>query len=197
MGAYAPAPGGTEAVRARAISEIVEPMHAHLSSQSTPYRGCLYVGLMIGDEGSPSVVEYNVRFGDPETQVTVPLIASDLCDLLLAVAEGRLSESMPTFSDEHAMTVVLAAEGYPGPPVKGRSISGNLSDYIDSAGRAFIHHAGTGSSDGNLISTGGRVLASTGIAASLAEARDLAYQKLSEVELEGAHFRRDIGHRAL
>jgi len=152
---------------------------------------------MIDDDGAPSVVEYNVRFGDPETQVTVPLIASDLCDLLLAVAEGRLSESMPTFSDEHAMTVVLAAEGYPGPPVKGRSISGNLSDYIDSAGRAFIHHAGTGSSDGNLISTGGRVLASTGIAASLAEARDLAYQKLSEVELEGAHFRRDIGHRAL
>ena len=197
MGAYAPAPVATEAVRARAISEIVEPMHAHLSSQSTPYRGCLYVGLMIDDDGAPSVVEYNVRFGDPETQVTVPLIASDLCDLLLAVAEGRLSESMPTFSDEHAMTVVLAAEGYPGPPVKGRSISGNLSDYIDSAGRAFIHHAGTGSSDGNLISTGGRVLASTGIAASLAEARDLAYQKLSEVELEGAHFRRDIGHRAL
>lgn len=197
MGAYAPAPVATEAVRARAISEIVEPMHAHLSSQSTPYRGCLYVGLMIDDEGAPSVVEYNVRFGDPETQVTVPLIASDLCDLLLAVAQGRLSESMPTFSDEHAMTVVLAAEGYPGPPVKGRSISGNLSDYIDSAGRAFIHHAGTGSSDGNLISTGGRVLASTGIAASLAEARDLAYQKLSEVELEGAHFRRDIGHRAL
>ena len=197
MGAYAPAPVATEAVRARAISEIVEPMHAHLSSQSTPYRGCLYVGLMIDDEGAPSVVEYNVRFGDPETQVTVPLIASDLCDLLPAVAEGRLSESMPTFSDEHAMTVVLAAEGYPGPPVKGRSISGNLSDYIDSAGRAFIHHAGTGSSDGNLISTGGRVLASTGIAASLAEARDLAYQKLSEVELEGAHFRRDIGHRAL
>ena len=170
MGAYAPAPVATEAVRARAISEIVEPMHNHLSSQSTPYRGCLYVGLMIDDEGAPSVVEYNVRFGDPETQVTVPLIASDLCDLLLAVAEGRLSESMPTFSDEHAMTVVLAAEGYPGPPVKGRSISGNLSDYIDSAGRAFIHHAGTGSSDGNLISTGGRVLASTGIAASLAEA---------------------------
>ena len=197
MGAYAPAPVATEAVRARAISEIVEPMHAHLSSQSTPYRGCLYVGLMIDDEGAPSVVEYNVRFGDPETQVTVPLIASDLCDLLLAVAEGRLSESMPTFSDEHAVTVVLAAEGYPGPPVKGRSISGNLSDYIDSAGRAFIHHAGTGSSDGNLISTGGRVLASTGIAASLAEARDLAYQKLAEVELEGAHFRRDIGHRAL
>jgi phosphoribosylamine--glycine ligase len=197
MGAYAPAPVATEAIRARAISEIVEPMHAHLSSLETPYRGCLYVGLMIDDEGAPFVVEYNVRFGDPETQVTVPLISSDLCELLLAVAEGRLSESMPTFSSNHAMSVVLAAEGYPGPPVKGRPITGDLSDYTDSVGRAFIHHAGTGTSGGDLISTGGRVLAATGIASSLSEARELAYQKLSEVELEGAHFRRDIGHRAL
>ena len=197
MGAYAPAPVATEEVRSRAISEIVEPMHAHLSSQETPYRGCLYVGLMIDDEGAPSVVEYNVRFGDPETQVTVPLISSDLCELLLAVAEGRLADSMPTFSTDHALTVVLAAEGYPGPPAKGRAISGDLSDYAASDGRAFIHHAGTGIVDGELVSTGGRVLASTGISSSLSEARNLAYQKLSEVELEGSHFRRDIGHRAL
>ncbi|HJM41159.1 MAG TPA: phosphoribosylamine--glycine ligase [Candidatus Thalassarchaeaceae archaeon] len=197
MGAYAPAPVATEAVRARAISEIVEPMHEHLSSQETPYRGCLYVGLMIDEDGAPSVVEYNVRFGDPETQVTVPLIASDLYELLLAVAEGRLAHSMPTFSTDHALTVVLAADGYPGPPVKGRSITGDLSDYVDSDGRAFIHHAGTGTIDEKLVSTGGRVLASTGIASSLSEARNLAYQKLSDVQLEGSHFRRDIGHRAL
>ena len=196
MGAYAPAPVATESVRARAISEIVKPMHAHLSSQEVPYRGCLYVGLMI-DDGAPSVVEYNVRFGDPETQVTIPLISSDLCELLLAVAEGRLVNSMPTFSDNHALTVVLAAEGYPGPPVKGRQISGDLSNHDDSDGRAFIHHAGTGKINEELVSTGGRVLAATGIAASLSEARDLAYRKLSEVQLEGAHFRRDIGHRAL
>jgi len=197
MGAYAPAPVTTEAVRARAISEIVEPMHAHLSSLETPYRGCLYVGLMIDDNGAPSVVEYNVRFGDPETQVTVPLISSDLCELLLAVAEGRLADSMPTFSTHHALTVVLAAEGYPGPPVKGRAITGDLSDYVDSNGQAFIHHAGTEIVDGELISTGGRVLASTGIASSLSEARELAYRKLVEVQLEGAHFRRDIGYKAL
>ena len=172
-------------------------MHAHLSAQETPYRGCLYVGLMIDDEGAPSVVEYNVRFGDPETQVTVPLISSDLCDLLLAVSEGRLADSMPTFSNDHALTVVLAAEGYPGPPAKGRSIAGALSDYVSSDGRAFIHHAGTGIVDGELVSTGGRVLASTGISSSLSEARNLAYQKLSDVQLEGSHFRRDIGHRAL
>ena len=197
MGAYAPAPVATEAVRARAISEIVEPMHTHLSSQETPYRGCLYVGLMIDDDGAPSVVEYNVRFGDPETQVTVPLISSDLYELLLAVAEGRLADSMPTFSTHHALTVVLAADGYPGPPVKGRSITGDLSDITDSDGRAFIHHAGTGFADGELVSTGGRVLASTGIAPSLSDAKKLAYQKLAEVQLQGAHFRRDIGHRAL
>ncbi|MEE2811517.1 MAG: phosphoribosylamine--glycine ligase [Candidatus Thermoplasmatota archaeon] len=197
MGAYAPAPVATEAVRARAISEIVEPMHRHLSSQETPYRGCLYVGLMIDDEGAPSVVEYNVRFGDPETQVTVPLIASDLCELLLAVAEGRLSTSMPTFHDAHALTVVLAAEGYPGPPVKGREITGDFTDYNGPEGRAFIHHAGTKSSDGKFISSGGRVLSSTGISSSLSDACDLAYSKLSEVHLEGSHFRKDIGYRAL
>jgi len=197
MGAYAPAPVVTAAVRARAIVEIVEPMHAHLSAQDVPYRGCLYVGLMIDADGAPSVVEYNVRFGDPETQVTVPLIASDLGELLLAVAEGRLADSMPTFSEEHALTVVLAAEGYPGPPEKGRTITGDLSVLHEGAGRAFIHHAGTSLSEDTLISTGGRVLASTGIAPSLEAARALAYRKLSKVELEGAHFRRDIGHRAL
>ena len=152
---------------------------------------------MIDDDGAPSVVEYNVRFGDPETQVTIPLISSDLYELLLAVAEGRLADSMPTFSTHHALTVVLAADGYPGPPVKGRSITGDLSDITDSGGRAFIHHAGTGFADGELVSTGGRVLASTGIAPSLSDAKKLAYQKLAEVQLQGAHFRRDIGHRAL
>ncbi len=200
MGAYAPAPVVTPEVHSRAISEIVEPMHAYLSSQEIPYRGCLYVGLMIDSEGSPYVVEYNVRFGDPETQVTVPLISSDLFDLLLAVAQGNLSESMPSFSDAHALTVVLSAEGYPGPPVKGRLITGNVSsDWIKSPdGKCTIHHAGTSIVDGSLISTGGRVLAATGISSdSLEHARELAYQRLSDVQLEGSFFRRDIGHKVL
>lgn len=197
MGAYAPAPVVTEQIRSRAISEIVEPMHAHLSSQEVPYRGCLYVGLMIDDSGAPSVVEFNVRFGDPETQVTIPLISSDLCDLLLAVAEGRLSDSMPTFHNAHALTVVLASEGYPGPPTTGLEITGNFSSYVGDEGRSFIHHAGTKISDGLLLSSGGRVLAATGIAPTLFDAKELAYQKLSEVHLRGSHFRRDIGHRAL
>ena len=200
MGAYAPAPIVTEEVRNRAIREIVEPMHAHLSAQEVPYRGCLYVGLMIDDSGAPSVVEYNVRFGDPETQVTIPLISSDLCDLLLAVAEGRLSNSMPTFANAHALTVVLAAEGYPGPPIKGRIIKGDASSkWLEMAeGKCLIHHAGTGFESGELISTGGRVLAATGVSGnSLKDAKNLAYMRLSDIELEGSHFRRDIGHRAL
>jgi phosphoribosylamine--glycine ligase len=201
MGAYAPAPVATEAVRARAIREIVEPMHQYLSAQPTPYRGCLYVGLMIDENGAPSVVEFNVRFGDPETQVTVPLIASDLGELLLAVAEGRLESHNTTFHDAHALTVVLASQGYPGPPVKGLPIGGELSALGETGsqqGWAFVHHAGTGEDeDGVLISTGGRVLAATGIAPSLLGARDLAYQKLSAIALEGSHFRKDIGHRAL
>ncbi len=200
MGAYAPAPVVTDDVRNRAIKEIVEPMHKHLSAQKIPYRGCLYVGLMIDEDGAPSVVEYNVRFGDPETQVTIPLISSDLCELLLAVAEGRLADSMPTFSNAHALTVVLAAEGYPGPPVKGRLITGDVFSgrHIVSEGASFIHHAGTGIIGGELVSTGGRVLAATGISEhSLEDAKELAYERLSTVQLEGSHFRRDIGHRAL
>ncbi|MDP6906534.1 MAG: phosphoribosylamine--glycine ligase [Candidatus Thalassarchaeaceae archaeon] len=197
MGAYAPAPVVTESIRNRAIREIVEPMHKYLSSQDVPYRGCLYVGLMIDSNGAPSVVEFNVRFGDPETQVTIPLISSDLCDLFLAVAEGRLAENTPTFHDAFAMTVVLAAEGYPGPPIKGVEITGDFTQYTGLEGRAFIHHAGTTFQDGKLISSGGRVLAATGISGTLLKARNLAYQKLSEVHLEGSHFRQDIGYRAL
>ena len=200
MGAYAPAPIVTTEVQNAVISQIVEPMYSYLSSQEIPYRGCLYVGLMINSEGCPFVVEYNVRFGDPETQVTIPLISSDLCDLLLAVANGELSNSMPTFSDAHALTVVLAAEGYPGTPVKGRSITGDADTgwSMFSDGKSIIHHAGTGLVDGVLVSTGGRVLAGTGISGnSLKNARELAYNRLSEVQLEGSFFRRDIGHKVL
>ena len=113
MGAYAPAPVVTDSVKQRVIQEIVNPMHHHLRNQPIPYRGVLYVGLMINDEGAPSVVEYNVRFGDPETQVTIPLIESDLGEMLLAAAEGRIADYQPTFSNKSAVTVVLASEGYP------------------------------------------------------------------------------------
>ncbi|PXF22929.1 MAG: phosphoribosylamine--glycine ligase [Methanobacteriota archaeon] len=198
MGAYAPAPVVTDAVRDKVFERIVEPMHKWLSSQETPYRGCLYVGLMIDEQEDPYVIEYNVRFGDPETQVTIPLISSDLYQLLLAVAEGRVADTIPEFSESHALTVVLAAQGYPGPPRTGLPITFASEVLVDAGSSALVHHAGTGLDEqGRLVASGGRVLASTGISSSLEGARDAAYDLLAGIELEGSHYRRDIGHRAL
>lgn len=198
MGAYAPAPVVTPAVRQRAIDEIVEPMHHHLRNQETPYRGVLYVGLMIDEDGAPSVVEYNVRFGDPETQVTIPLIQSDLGVMLLAAAEGRISSIDPKFSKSSAVTVVLASEGYPGPSKTGREILGAETRIDEGEINAFVHLAGAQLADSNqLVSSGGRVLSATAIAHDLTTAVEAAYAVIDEVELEGSHHRRDIAYRAL
>ena len=194
MGAYAPAPVAEISVIERAISSIIAPMHEYFSKGESPYRGCLYVGLMIRD-GLPSVVEFNARLGDPETQVTIPLIESDLGLLLLSVAEGKLGEFDLKTSDNHAATVVLASEGYPHNPVKGREISGLEGTRFDKG--AIIHHAGTKMSNGRAISSGGRVLSATGIAGSLGEAIEAAYGAILQINLEGGHFRQDIGSRAL
>ena len=152
------------------------------------------MGLMIQD-GIPSVVEFNARLGDPETQVTIPLIESDLGLLLLSVAEGRLGEFDLKISGNYAATVVLASEGYPHNPAKGREISGLEATRLDKG--AIIHHAGTKLSNGRVISSGGRVLSVTGIAGSLTEAIEAAYGAILHVNLEGGHFRQDIGSRAL
>lgn len=192
MGAYAPAPVVDESVYSKAIERIVEPMHDWCSSQKTPYRGVLYVGLMIDSSGDPYVVEFNVRFGDPECQVTIPLIDSDLGEMLMAAAGGRLGDIDVEFANAHALTVVLAAEGYPGKVVKGRRIE------IGDIENGWINHAGTGLDvEDELISTGGRVLSCTGISDSLEGAREIAYAVLEEVELEGSHHRKDIGSKAL
>ncbi len=198
MGAYAPAPVVTPAVMRRVTEEIVEPMHHHLRNEDTPYRGCLYVGLMIDHDGSPSVVEFNVRLGDPEAQVTVPLIASDLGLALLAAAEGSLAETEVKFHDLNAATVVLASEGYPGTPATGRPISGWEACIEEGQVSGFVHLAGaiTGI-DGELLSSGGRVLSATGIAPTLGEAVESSYQIIDSIELDGSHYRSDIGYRAL
>ncbi|MDA0648031.1 MAG: phosphoribosylamine--glycine ligase [archaeon] len=199
MGAYCPAPVVTESVYQRVIERIIEPMHTYLSSQEIPYRGVLFVGLMITQSGDPYVVEFNVRFGDPECQITLPLISSDLYTLLYSAATDGLSKQEVTFFDKQALTVVLAAEGYPASAVKGRLINGLSNEIIHTPGNdVWINFAGVGLDDnGDYISTGGRVLSCTALADTLEDAKNLAYQLISKIELEGSHYRTDIGHRAL
>jgi len=197
MGAYAPAPIVTPSVHQRVIDEIVEPMHHYLRNQQDPYRGVLYVGLMIDSDGAPSVVEYNVRFGDPETQVTIPLIEGDLGEILLATAEGNIVSMTPSFSDSHSATVVLASQGYPESSKIGREIFGAEIEIDEGVLRGYVHFAGASLEGGRLVSSGGRVLAATGIAPDLGQALGVAYQIIGSISLEGSHFRTDIGHRAL
>lgn len=199
MGAYAPAPVFTEDVRQKTIQRIVEPMHAGLSKREVPYRGVLYVGLMIDENEDPYVVEFNVRFGDPECQITLPLIKTDLAAHLLACAQGKLSSQNVEFRDAHCLTVVLAAEGYPGSVEKGRIITGDglKSSYAEEVSSSWINHAGTAWKDANLVSNGGRVLSATALANSLSKAAESAYSLIKEIHLEGAQFRTDIGYRAL
>ena len=173
-------------------------MHHHLRNQETPYRGCLYLGLMIDEEGTPGVIEFNVRFGDPETQVTIPLISSDMGQLLLACAEGRISEEEYEFHDLCAATVVLASEGYPASSSTGRKISGSEVKIEEGMTSAFVHYAGTiMGEDGQLISSGGRVLSATGLAPSLNDAVAASYELIECIQLEGSHYRSDIAYRAL
>ena len=193
MGAYAPAPVYTEEVKSKTVERIVKPMHKALSSRRVPYRGVLYVGLMIDENNDPFVVEFNVRFGDPECQITLPLISSDLGELLAAASRDELKDIEVKFHNKHALTVVLAAENYPGPVEKGRPIKNLPSTTADS----WVNHAGTKIENGNLLSNGGRVLSCTGIGDSLSDAASKAYSMIEQIELLGSHYRSDIGHRAL
>ena len=196
MGAYCPAPVVTEEIHHKVLERIVKPMHESLSGMDVPYRGVLYVGLMIDENGDPFVVEFNVRFGDPECQVTLPLIASDVGELLFSAATDALENHSVSFHDKHCLTVVLASEGYPQSAIKNRLILG--AELADDGHNVWVSHAGTGMNDSNqLISTGGRVLATTAIAPSLSDARALSYQRMEKISLQGSHHRNDIGYRAL
>lgn len=194
MGAYCPAPVVTPDVHSKTVETIVKPMHDYLASQPVPYRGVLYVGLMIPENGSPNVVEFNVRFGDPECQITLPLIKSDVYEMLHASATDGLCDYQVEFYETHALTVVLASEGYPASPVKGRIITGLPMP----TNTAWINHAGTAIDEvGTLVSSGGRVLTCTALGLTLSIAAERAYSMIESIELEGSHFRTDIGHRAL
>jgi len=163
-----------------------------------PYRGVLYVGLMITDAGEPNVVEFNVRFGDPECQITLPLIKSDLFELLYHASEDRLSELDVEFLDAHALTIVLASEGYPSNPIKGREIVGIENSLKEvGVGKSWINFAGVASRDSTFLSSGGRVLSCSAMALNLGEAATLAYELIESIDLDGGFYRRDIGGKAL
>jgi len=194
MGAYSPAPVLNAAVAQKAIDEIVRPTMVEMARRGTPYQGILYAGLMI-ENGQPRLVEYNVRFGDPECQVLMMRLGGQVLDLLIAASEGRLDQVKPNWADDHAVTVVLAAKGYPGSYDKGSVIKGLDALPQDSSNMVF--HAGTAEKDGDIIATGGRVLNVTARGDSLAEAQKRAYKMVDQIDWPEGFCRRDIGWRAL
>jgi phosphoribosylamine--glycine ligase len=194
MGAYSPAPVLTSEIADKALNEIIKPTLREMVKRGTPYQGVLYAGLMIKD-GTPRLVEYNVRFGDPECQVLMMRLGAQVLDLLHAAAENRLAEARVNWADDHAMTVVMAADGYPGGYEKGSVIKGLENVPEDSFHMVF--HAGTGRKDGQFIATGGRVLNVTARGASLREAADRAYGMIDKIDWPEGVYRRDIGWRAL
>ena len=194
MGAYSPAPILSESVVKRAMDEIVAPTMSEMVRQGTPYQGVLYVGLMIEND-APRLVEYNVRFGDPECQVLMMRLGAQVLDLLLATAEGNLDEAQVNWADDHAITVVMAANGYPGAYIKNTPIKG--LEEITETSWDMVFHAGTSTKDGQTVATGGRVLNVTARGSSLSEARDRAYSMVDQIDWPEGFCRRDIGWRAL
>ncbi|SDI15811.1 phosphoribosylamine--glycine ligase [Lutimaribacter saemankumensis] len=194
MGAYSPAPVLTDAVAQKAMDEIIKPTVAEMARRGTPYQGVLYAGLMIKDS-QPRLVEYNVRFGDPECQVLMMRLGAQALDLLQAAAEGRLDEARVNWADDHAMTVVMAANGYPGAYEKGSVIRG--LDALPETSSQIVFHAGTSEKDGQIVASGGRVLNVTARGATLREAADLAYAMVDAIDWPEGFYRRDIGWRAL
>lgn len=194
MGAYSPAPVLTDIIAKKAIDEIVRPTMVEMVRRGTPYQGILYAGLMIED-GQPRLVEYNVRFGDPECQVLMMRLGGQVLDLLLAASEGRLSEVQPNWADDHAITVVLAATGYPNAYEKGTVIEG--LDALSQDSMNMVFHAGTAQHDGKIVANGGRVLNVTARGDSLVEAQTRAYAMVDQIDWPEGFCRRDIGWRAL
>ena len=194
MGAYSPAPVLTDEIAKKAMDEIINPTVAEMARRGSPYKGVLYAGLMIKD-GQPRLVEYNVRFGDPECQVLMMRLGAQALDLMLACAEGRLDEAQVNWADDHAITVVMAANGYPGAYEKGSVING--LDGLPEDSMNMVFHAGTTAADGKITATGGRVLNVTARGESLREARDRAYAMVEGIDWPQGFNRSDIGWRAL
>lgn len=193
MGTYAPAPVVTADVLARVQKEILEPTVAAMKAEGMPYTGCLYAGLMITENG-PKVIEFNARFGDPETQVVLPLLDSDMAEVMMACVNGNLADLDIQWKDGAAVCVVMAAGGYPQGYRKGDVISG-----LDKAAElgATVFHAGTAAKDGNIVTNGGRVLGVTAIGTDVQKAVDNAYAAVKSIHFDDVHYRNDIAYRAI
>ena len=195
MGAYAPAPVLTDELKRRAMDEIVRPTAEALAAHGNPFNGVLYAGLMLTPNG-PKLIEYNVRFGDPECEAIMPLIDGDFAELLHDVATGRLAEiDPPRLSPKHSVTVVVAARGYPAAPAKGGAI--RAIDAAEQVEGVTVFHAGTANGEEELVAAGGRVLAVTAVADSFANARARAYRAVDQIDFADGFHRRDIGWREL
>jgi phosphoribosylamine--glycine ligase len=194
MGAYSPAPVVTPAIHERVMREVMWPTVRGLAAEGTPYVGFLYAGLMITGDGRPAVLEFNCRFGDPETQPILMRLRSDLTELVDAALDGRLDRVEIDWDPRAAVGVVLAAGGYPDTVRKGRAIHG-LAAATQLPGKVF--HAGTERRGDDIVVSGGRVLCAVGLGSTVSEARSEAYALVSTIGFEGMQFRRDIGHRAV
>jgi phosphoribosylamine--glycine ligase len=197
MGAYSPAPVVTPDVHARAMREIILPTIRGMEKDGIPFTGFLYAGLMIDANGHPKTLEFNCRMGDPETQPIMMRLKTDLVDVMMAATEpgphGKLDEIELQWDRRTALGVVMAAHGYPLQPRKGDVISGLPKDEED----AMVFHAGTTLKDGEVMTTGGRVLCATVLADNVRQAQQRAYEVASGIHFDGMQFRTDIGHRAV
>ncbi|MBE1446281.1 phosphoribosylamine--glycine ligase [Paenibacillus sp. OAS669] len=191
MGTYTPLPHIPQSVIDEAIETIIKPTAAAMVSEGRPFRGVLFAGLMITPQG-PKTIEFNARFGDPETQVVLPRLKTDLLDIFLAAVNGHLEQMDIQWSDEAAVCVILASEGYPGPYPKGLPIEG-LNDVQES----IVFHAGTALKDGQIVTNGGRVIGVTALGKDIAEARAKAYADADRIRFQGKHYRTDIAKKAL
>ena len=194
MGAYAPAPVMTDELKEKCVELVLKPTIAAMKAEGRKYQGCLYAGLMIKDDDI-KVVEFNARFGDPETQVVLPLLASDLVEVMLACAQGRLHEVKVEWSDAATVCVVMASGGYPGSyeqglPITGLAEANSLSDTI-------VFHAGTKEIGDTIVTAGGRVLGVTATGSDIRAAKDKAYAAVKLIDFKDAHYRHDIAWRAL
>ncbi|WP_135557386.1 phosphoribosylamine--glycine ligase [Paenibacillus cymbidii] len=192
MGTYSPLPHIPQSVVDEAIATIVKPTAEAMVAEGRPFRGVLYAGLMLTAQG-PKTIEFNARFGDPETQVILPRLETDLLDIFLATLDGTLGELDIRWSEEAAVCVILASAGYPASSTKGVAIEG-----LDAIGdRALVFHSGTAEKDGKLVTNGGRVLGVVGRGRDIAEARERAYAAAADIHFEGKHNRTDIARKAL